>query len=148
MSSGVRLTLQGMNLIEPPIIVGEYWDVTLFVSVAEAESYLEPWDVTDETFRCYDAEGRLLEIEPDGSGVRIRAAEESPGHAGELEDLLRGFLERVGESVDPGCDLSCLVAACDRHRVEMPGSFRTVLFGLFNDLWRSVRGRELRRGRR
>lgn len=106
---------------------------------------MEPWDVADGDSRCYDAEGRLLKIEPDGSGVRVRAAEESPGHAGELEDLLRGFLERVGEPADPGCDLACLVTACDKYRVETPANFRAVLVGLFGDLWRSVRGREQRR---
>lgn len=90
----------------------------------------------------------MLEIEPDGSGVRIRAAEAASGHAGELEDLLRGFLERVGEPVAPGCALSCFVAACDKYGVEAPGSFRAVLVRLFDDLWRSARGRELRQGRR
>lgn len=142
------LTFRGMSCIDSPIIVAEGRDVALFVSVAEAESYLEPIDAADGIYRGYDAEGRLLKVEPDGSGVRVRAAEGSPGHVGELGDLLRGFLERVGEPVDPGCDLWGLVAACDEYGVETPANFRAVLFGSLDDLRRSVCGRELRRGRR
>ena len=138
-----------MSVIRFPIIIAEGWDVTLFDPAAEAESYLEPVDVAGAIFRGYDAEGRALEVETDGSGVSIRAAENWPvGHAGELEELLGGFLGRVGEPAESGCDLACLVAACDRHKVESPDSFRAILSGLFDDLWRSFRGLELRGGGR
>ena len=59
-----------------PLVVAEKWDVTLFGPVAEVEAYLEPVDVADAVFRDYDAEGRLLGIETDGSRVYVRALEE------------------------------------------------------------------------
>ena len=89
--------------------------------------------------------GRLLKIETDGSGARIRTAGSAPGHTGELEELLRSFLGRVGELTDLGCDLPGLVADCGRYKVETSDGFRAAVFGLSDDLWRSVRGRGLRR---
>ncbi len=62
-----------MSVVEPPIIVAEDRAVALFDPAAEAESYLKPVDVTKGVYRGYDAMGRLLKIETDRSGVRIRA---------------------------------------------------------------------------
>ena len=102
-------------------------------------------DVKEGHYRGYNTTGRLLKIETDGSGVRTYAAGSAPGHTGELEELLRDFLGRVGELTDLGCDLPGFVAACDRYNVETPDGFRAALFGLSGDLWRSVRGQGLRR---
>ncbi len=136
-----------MSVVEPPIIVAEDRAVALFDPAAEAESYLKPVDVTKGIYRGYDAMGRLLKIETDGSGARIPGTTGSaPEHAGELEELLRGFLKRVSEPARPGCDLlPGLVAACGRYKVETSDGFRAALFGLSGDLWRSVRGLRLRR---
>ncbi len=134
-----------MSVVGPPIVVAEGRDVTLFGSTAEAESYPEPVDVAEATFRGYDAEGRSPKIETDGSRASIRATGGLPGHAGEPEELLRGFLERAGEPADSGCDLPHPVAARDRYKVETAGSFHAAPSRLFDDPWRSFRGRELRR---
>lgn len=80
--------------------------------------------------------------------MSIRAAEEAPDHARELGVVLRAFLRRVGEpaEADAGCDLPCLVAACDGYKVQTPESFRAVLFEFFDDLARAARGQRPRRG--
>lgn len=41
--------------------------------------------------------------------------------------MLRGFLERVDELVEPDCDLPCLVADCEKYTVRGPERFRTIL---------------------
>ncbi|HEV8044371.1 MAG TPA: hypothetical protein VGP38_04265, partial [Rubrobacter sp.] len=96
-----------MNAVAAPVVIVEGWDVSLFESVAEAESYLEPVDVSDGVYFGFGAEGRLSRIETDGVRVRIRTAEKEPIHVEELEDLLRGFLERVEKLVGSDCDLRC-----------------------------------------
>lgn len=134
-----------MSGIRPPIIVAGGRDVTPFGPAAEAGPYAEPADVTEAAFRSFDAEGRSLRIEIDGSRVSIGAAENRPANAGELEELLRGFLERVAEPAEAGRDLPRLVAACDRCKVDTSLSLRAALLGFFHNLWRSLLGRELRR---
>ena len=89
--------------------------------------------------------GRLLKIETDGSGARICTAGSAPGHTGGLEELPRGFLGRLGELTDLGCDLPSLVADCGRYKVEAADGFRAAVFGLSDDHWRSIRGRGLQR---
>ena len=122
------MTFRDMSGIGARIVVAE-GPVALFVSVAEF--CLEPVDVAGGVYRDHDDKGRLPNLGTGGDGARVRAAEESPVYA--------------GEAADPGWDLACLVAACDKHWVETPGSFRTELFELFDDLWRSISGRKLRR---
>ena len=47
-------------MIELPIKIDEHGDVTLFWSVAEAESYLEPIDVDNNEVVASDGGGRPL----------------------------------------------------------------------------------------
>lgn len=49
-------------MITPPIIVLEGYDVEVFPSVQEAELYMEPIDVRNGEFECYDAGGRKLSV--------------------------------------------------------------------------------------
>jgi hypothetical protein len=134
-----------LNAVAAPVVIVEGWDVSLFESVAEAESYLEPVDVSDGVYFGFDAEGRLSRIETDGVRVRIRTAEKEPIHVEELEDLLRGFLERVEKLVGSDCDLRCPVAACAVYTMREPESFRAVLALFFEDLLRTLIGQRLRR---
>lgn len=122
------MTFRGMSGIGARIVVAE-GPVALFVSVAE--SCLEPVDVAGGVYRDHDDKGRLPNLGAGGGGARVRAAEESSVYA--------------GEAADPGWNFACLVAACDKHRVEAPANSRAVSFGLYDDLWRSISGRKLRR---
>ena len=83
-------------------------------------------------------------METDGNRVHISDVEYSPGHAGKLENLLRGLLKQVQDPVGagPGCDASCFVGARDRAAVLHDG-LRTVLFvdDLVQSGGRSICGR-------
>ncbi len=125
-----------VNVAASPLVIAEGRTLR---SAAEAASYLEPVDVAEG---IYDAEGRLLSIETGGSRGRVRAAEGPSGRAGASEEPSGDFLQRVDEPANPERDPP-------RHNwLGANGSYRTVLFELFDDLARSVRGRELRRGGR
>ena len=136
-----------MSDLSTPIVVAEGWDIILFKTVADAESYLEPIDVINGIFDGYDAEGRLLKFETNVNEVRIYAAEEEPAHSGELERLLRGFLNQIEDPTGANfdCDLPCLVAACDRFVYESPQNFRVVLLQFFRDFFRGLLGRDFSR---
>lgn len=86
-----------------------------------------------------------MRIETDGVRVRIRIAEEEPIYLGELEDLMRGFLEQVEKPIGADCDLRCPVAACAVYTMREPESFRAVLALFFEDLLRTLIGQRLRR---
>lgn len=105
-----------MNDVTPPIIVAEGWDVRLFKSAAEALGNLEPIDVEERIHQVFDSVGHRLIIGTDGSRVFVSSVDSNPQHAHDLEALLRGFLERVGENVgrDPRRDLATLVADTTR----------------------------------
>lgn len=109
-------------------------------SPSRRPSPLKPIDV----YRGYDVESRLLGIETDDVRVRIHTVEEEPVHVEELEDLLGGFLEQVERAVGSDCDLSCLVAACERYTVREPEISWVVLALYFKDLLRNLSGQRLR----
>jgi hypothetical protein len=67
--------------MEPPIIVWEPNDMTVFSTLEEAEAYLEPWMC--ESVWIFDKTGRRLERE-DGA-VRSRLREIEPGKIHEAE---------------------------------------------------------------
>ncbi|WP_437190931.1 hypothetical protein [Planctomicrobium sp. SH527] len=49
-------------MITPPIIVLEGYDVEVFPNVQEAERYMEPIDVRNGEFECFDAGGQKLSV--------------------------------------------------------------------------------------
>ena len=79
-----------------------------FTSVDEVEQELEAIDVERSEYVAYDSEGRLVQL---GTALRkqllffnvkrvvVQNAEQSPTHAGELQEVLRKFFRhlRVGE---------------------------------------------------
>jgi len=49
--------------MKTPISVNEHGDVSVFASVEEAESYMEPIDVERGEYVVTDADGRRLEVD-------------------------------------------------------------------------------------
>lgn len=79
-----------------PIFVSDPNDLMVFTSVDCAERYIEPWGLKKLT--AYDGEGRLLHLTPRDPIISISLAESEPGHREKLTQLMRNFLEAVGES--------------------------------------------------
>lgn len=98
----------------PPFVVAEGLDISIFSSLEDAQSWLEPWWVEEKRGRVYDSQGRLLQLEADSAHVRISLGESEPAHAAELESLLRSFLQATSmvEGFDKDCGLPCLVEVC------------------------------------
>lgn len=98
----------------PPIFLVEDLDVGIFISLEDAELQLEPFVVQQGRDVAYDAQGRPLRLETDGSRVRISLVHDEPTHAGDLTAILRQYLKEKNEPLadDPTCDLSSLVEAC------------------------------------
>ena len=94
-----------------PIFIAEGWDLKLYDSIRDAELDLEPIDVESGIYAGYDAEGRLLKIETRDSAVVLSAAEASPAHQGQLEELLRGALRMTGHLPEGADSLESLVEA-------------------------------------
>ena len=67
-----------------------------FASVEAAESYLEPIDVEQERYIAYDSRGRRLKLIATSPRITIKAVEKDGRHQGELQSLLRKYLESVG----------------------------------------------------
>jgi hypothetical protein len=82
-------------------------DLRIFSTIAEAERYMEPVDVTNGEYVCYDSEGRLLAVRVDPRervsrtvvsnryGVTVSAGQDEPRHANELRSALLAFLAKV-----------------------------------------------------
>ncbi len=111
--------------MEPPIIVDNKGDVSIFDSVEKAERYLEPIDIRNDEYVIYDREGRLLR----GAIVKHFLAERvklepasEPGSAmSRLHDVLVDFLARVGARTEKPldqCSLEELLSEMDRFKTE------------------------------
>ena len=98
-------------MIALPILIAEGWDLKLYDSIRDAELDLEAIDVEDGIYAGYDADGRLLKIETRASAVVLSAAEASPSHQGQLEELLRGALRMTGHLPEGADSLESLVEA-------------------------------------
>lgn len=94
-----------------PVIVAEGWDIHLYDSIRDAELNLEPIDVESGIYTGYDSQGRLLKIETRDSAVVLSAAEASPTHRQQLEELLRGSLRMTGHLPQGADSLESLVEA-------------------------------------
>jgi hypothetical protein len=81
-----------------PIIIDESGDILVFDSLESAERHLEPIDILNGEFVGYDAEGRLLNIVPNGFIAKISLAELEPTHADNLEKVLRDLFLDVDPS--------------------------------------------------
>jgi hypothetical protein len=101
------------SAIVPPIVVAEGWDATFHRTERDVLAYYEPWFPGDAQYRAFDSQGRRLELvavppvkrrhipgrawadNAHRSALRVRVCETEPHGAGELADLLRGWLGRV-----------------------------------------------------
>jgi hypothetical protein len=91
--------------MKPPITIDDHGDISIFEAIEDAESYVEPIDVSSGELVAYDSEGRLLrgEIVKKGflrRGVRFEAAESEPLHAAVLRKRIIEFLAKLGEPRD------------------------------------------------
>jgi hypothetical protein len=86
--------------MQPPIIVDNKGDVSIFDSVERAQRYLEPIDVRNDEYVIYDREGTLLRgiIVKHFLAERVKLEPASePGVATtRLRQVLVDFLVRVG----------------------------------------------------
>lgn len=118
-------------MINPPILVAEGWDLKLYASIRDAELDLEPVDVESGIYVGYDSQGRLLKIETRDSAVVLSAAEPSPTHQRQLEELLRGALQQAGREPGKADSLESLVEAARVFAFHPPRSNREVLKRFF-----------------
>jgi len=91
-----------IDVIQPPIILNENarmdvgGDVNVFLSVEDAEGYVETIDVENDEYFAFDSQGRLLEFEVSGDIVRLRPAENDPSHQDVLKKVLVPLLVGMG----------------------------------------------------
>jgi hypothetical protein len=110
---------------KPPIFAVDGLDVAVYATTQDAFLHLEPSDVEDGSERIYDAEGRLVLIETDGTKITGGSCADEPSHADELTLALRGFLAMMNEpqADDPTCDLPCLVELSLKYVYTVPSRF-------------------------
>ncbi len=118
-------------MIVLPIVIAEGWDLKLYSSQEDAELDLEPVDVEAGLYIGYDSQGRLLKLETRDSAVVLSAAESSPTHQTQLEELLRGALQRTGHNLQGTDSLESLVEAAQAFSFKPPRSNREVFKKLF-----------------
>jgi hypothetical protein len=96
---------------QPPILIVEDLDVIAFSSVEAAERYLEPWWVTENCGRIYDASGRRMDATCRGKRVFLDVTSEDK--ESELSSVLRAHLQAIGNPIckDSTANLSRLLAA-------------------------------------
>ncbi len=87
----------------------------VYETVDSAEGLLEAIDVEDGLFRGFDAQGRLLNIEPYKSMARITLAEQQPTHQQELIELLKAFVKKKDPNFPIEDDLDYLVNNIPYH---------------------------------
>ncbi len=114
--------------LEFPLFVIEGLDVSSHNSIEALETHLEGIDVAENTYKSFDAAGRLLELEAIGGKrgsfmvtvgrVHVAGAEDIPTHNEELARSLRAHLNAVGHSVDENTELKDLVRICARRQRE------------------------------
>jgi hypothetical protein len=87
-----------------PITLDSNGDLEVFETIADAERSLEPMDLEPDGPVVFDADGLLLRAERTPRGLfgadrmTLHAAGQAPEHMPSLEQRLRRFLLRVGES--------------------------------------------------
>ena len=91
-------------------------DIGVFSSIEDAQQQLEPIDVQNDEYVCYDADGVHLGMHLEGNRVIITPAEDNPKHAKELEAAIRAYLNAICDPIasEPTIDLANLVAHCNR----------------------------------
>ena len=103
--------------MEPPIVVNENGDITIFATIEAAVRYLEPVDVRNHEYVAYDSAGFMLRLFPSEPVVTVAGYTSEEPRASELERALRSFVARAsGKSVPVQIKtLPDLVAFCVRE---------------------------------
>lgn len=92
----VNLQLPQSPVLPLFIVDKQSGDMTVYTSLLDLKTHLEPLDVRSGAFVGWDASGRLLRIEMTSSDVEVRLAELSPQHQMDLESAIKAFLVAVG----------------------------------------------------
>ena len=118
----------------PPVFIDDHGDVSVFRSVPEAASWIEPIDVQNREYVGYDALGRLLDLATDGRSVSISLVEQPPVHADQLHATLQRFLRGVADPVanDLSYDLPQLVSHFTRYAAQPRRSLWQTMVSLFH----------------
>ncbi len=100
--------------MQPPIVLYEHGDISIFPSIEAAARYVEPTDVRNGEYVAYDSSGSLLELVATESIVSISGYLTNRPHQGQLEQALRSFLERTsgGQVPAEATSLEGLLALC------------------------------------
>ena len=114
--------------MKPPFFGDDAGDVSVYLTLEEAEKDMEPPDVDRDDCFVYDSEGRRLHAYVDSGFLRERVrlrepGAEEPAHADALRNRLVTFLGDIGEPLDrlERQSLKELVAtAVDRLRPRKP----------------------------
>ncbi len=86
-------------MIKPPIFIRDGGDLSIFETIADVTSYIEPVDVLNNVYVGYDSQGRLLTLKARSDRnyhpIEIELAETEPSHQAELRTILLAFLKAV-----------------------------------------------------
>ncbi len=112
---------------QPPVLVLEGRDVSLYPSLSDATRSLEGVDVAEGLYRVFDSAGRRIVLRAEGmrrgrlvvnvGTVHVDRIEESPADVAELRDALIKYLAATGRIGLDEADLTTLVDAV-RHRLR------------------------------
>jgi hypothetical protein len=105
-----------MRRHEGSVIVDDNGDIGFFRAAEDAEKYLEPWCV-EYGITAYDAEGRLLRIEPHRSGHKVMLL--VPDRPSECAEKLGARLRQFLIAAQPRLDVDVLRQASFAELVEM-----------------------------
>ncbi len=135
-----------MNKIKLPIFVSEeFHELYMFDLESDMQHKLEAIDVSDNVYKAFDAEGRLLKLETvneegiaekptegrflfglfknvewiiNNKNIQVTLAEETPTHVDELKKLIKKFL-KSGDIETSELSLPQLIVAyrnfCNQH---------------------------------
>lgn len=99
--------------MQPPIIIDEHGDLSLFATVEAAARKIEPIDVRHDEYVAYDSEGFVLKLVPTEPVVTIAGRGSATARKAELAGSLRSFLERTGAAGLPArASLEELLSIC------------------------------------
>ena len=131
------------DTLQPPLIIADGLDVTMYASVEEAELHLESDVVESGEFIGFDAEGRALRIDASGVRVVITAGEPRSVDRERLETLLRECLEGRGwiQPHSMGHSLQELIQVGMQAGLSYRDQTRRTPSEFFRDLLRRLRGR-------